>query len=118
MPLRIFDRHIESEGRALTLARTVPPERTSHQFRSQGAAVQAEAMPILFGGEALGEDASEMLSFDPHTSIVNLQTYPALYGLGQANPEGQAMLALGVGPHGMHGIADEIDQNLQHLVSI
>ena len=78
-----------------------------------------KAMSFLPCGEALGEDASEMLSFDPHTSIVNLQTYPALHGLGQANPEGQAMLALGVGPHGMHGMRRQsvtiIDNRMQRM---
>src|SRR5438128_8420853 len=111
MLLCICDRHIKGEGRALTFARAVNPERTSHEFGRQGTTVQAEAMSVLFGGEALGEDAGEMLSFNSHTSIVDLQTYPALHGLSRANPEGQTMLASVACPHGVHGIADEIDQD-------
>src|SRR5215831_2023391 len=118
MPLHMFDRYIESEGGAMPLTRAVSPEHTPHDFGGQGATVQAKAMPFFSRGEALAEDACDMLGFDTHAGIVHLQTYPALSAFDRTNAEGESMLSSRPGLHGVDGIANQVDQNLQHLVPI
>ena len=48
---------IESKGGALAGAFAVDAQLAAHFLGGKGAAMQAEAVSVLAGGEAMGEDA-------------------------------------------------------------
>jgi hypothetical protein len=81
-------------------------EATVHLFCRQGAAVQAEAMTVLFGSETVGEDTREVLRRDAYSvvpdgnrdHVVDRPTYKNF----------QALLGRSLFVHGIFGIAHKV----------
>src|SRR5437868_12865831 len=67
-PLRLQGQ-LQGEGRSLILPRARARESAAQLRGHQGADVQTEAVPPLLGGEALGEDAPQVLRWNPHPIV-------------------------------------------------
>src|SRR5258708_3577587 len=113
--LRRCQRQIESKDRALPTPSALDPQFAAELAGSQRPAVQAESMPFLLRGEPVVKYSSQVLGSDPDAIVchADLHTGPA-----RGHSHGHDLLrAIGL-LAGVLGVADQVDQYLQHPVLV
>src|ERR1051326_7974052 len=88
IPGVVKDGQFQGEGGAAAGAVAMGAEGAAHFAGGQGAAVQAEAVTILPGGEAVGKDAGEILRRDADAVVDDGNSAPVVGGqeCGQVAP--------------------------------
>ena len=105
---------VEREGGALAGARAGDGEGAAHLLGGEGAAMQAEAVAIFLGGEAVGENAGEVFRRDAN-AVVAHRDAKTVGSVSDADGECFfARLNLGAG---LLGIADEVDEDGDDFVA-
>src|SRR5262245_30875793 len=105
----VLQRDVQEERGAATgtLARRV--ELRAHLRGRVGRDVQAEAVAVLLGREAVVEDARQVLARDADAVVAHLDARRALVGPREA--QRQAPLARGALGQGLAGVLDQVDQD-------
>src|SRR5882757_3098065 len=113
--LRRCQRQIERKDRALPTPSALDPQFATELAGSQRPAVQAESMPFPLRGEPVIEYTSQVLGSDPDAVVchTDLHTEPA-----RGHTHGHDLLrAIGL-LAGVLGVANQVDQYLQHPVLV
>src|SRR5260370_27015763 len=87
---RRAQRQHQAEGCAQVCARTTNGEFAAQFFGGQRAAVEAEAVPVATGGEAVSEDAREMFRRNAHSVVLDLDK--DLVRLARADADGEQLV--------------------------
>ena len=110
-----FKRQLQREARSEILTRALGHERAAEFFRRQRTIVQTEAVAGLSCGETVREDTREVLWRNTDAIVDDGDGQP-ISCLSQSQGD------LFVGPlrviAGMNGVADQVDENLEHFVSV
>ena len=89
-------------------------------FRRQRATVQPESVAILAGGKAMGKEPRQILRCNPFAVILDADRSSEDSPAGCGNPARSVIWCgrSGDAVHRVLGIADEVDQDLQHQMPI
>src|ERR1700722_3055340 len=90
-------------------------QRAAEFLRGEGAAVQAEAVPVDAGREAVREQARHVFRRDAHTIVDDADAHP---GRRRLDAQRDELVGFAGFVARILGIAYEIHQNLQDLVLI
>src|SRR5207253_10366345 len=80
------DWQFEGKGRALAEALAVDQKPAPHGFGGKGSAVQAKAMSIFAGGEAMVENARQVLGWDAD-AIIDHGNFDQAVAIGSAQDD-------------------------------
>src|SRR5881396_3848148 len=100
----------------MAAALAVGRESATHFFSGVGPAMQPKAVAILLGRKTVVEDSGEVLRLNPDTIVDDADLDPV--GGGHSYTDDQPPGAVGLVVHGILGVAEEINENLQHLVPV
>ena len=78
--------------------------------------MQPKSVPIPLGGKAVREDAGQVIRIDADAAVFQAQF--DLVQFVHANGNGNALVPPGRGVNGVLGVADQVHQDLQHLVLV
>src|SRR5688572_13794323 len=111
--LETFTRQFKSKGGTFACPVALDIQGAAHFLGGQRAAVQAETVSAFLGGEAVREDAHEVLRRNAN-SVVNDDDPNALWAIGHAH--GQFLVRSSGFVAGVLRIANQVHEDLQDLV--
>ena len=80
--------------------------------------MQSDAMALFLGREALGKDTSQIFCLDPYPSILDFDLKVICQVITISQSEREAVGDVLYREHGMFGVTDKIDQDLQDLMLV
>src|SRR5689334_9886966 len=113
--LQRLTRHLQDERGTLFRTCTFATERATELPRSNGAAVQANAVSGGTSGKPVAEEAAHVLGSDTDAVVDDRDAVKRLIAFDAQRQQFFLFTRLGAG---VLGVADQVHENLQHLMLI